>query len=366
MLASLPMSDNDDDSTKTEADEAIDAAWESLDAGDIAAARRRAALLDPEAADTLLLLAACCREEDDTTQAIALLRRATKAEPEWATPELWVAELLAMQPETMEEARQHAERALDLAEEEDEYLSAVALKAGLEAELGELDEARRTLADLPPPDASLGEVALALEIAELHLAVGEPAVAVARLRTLTAASPDVADAWYALGCAAAEVGDEAEMKAAWKRAWTLDSAPRDADDEGQPDDDEDDQNDEDEALDEDTVVAAAERALAELPARARALLRDVPIIVADLPAEADVDAGFDPRALGLFSGTAYPDMPHVGGQPGLTQIVLFLRNIERVAESDDELLEEIRITLLHETGHFFGLDEAALEGSGLG
>ena len=112
-------------------------------------------------------------------------------------------------------------------------------------------------------------------------------------------------------------------------------------------------------------MTTAEQALGELPERARALLRDVPIIVADLPAEADVDAGFDPRALGMFSGTAYPDMPHVGGQPGLTQIVLFLRNIERVAENDDELLEEIRVTLLHETGHFFGLDEAELEGANL-
>ena len=59
-------------------------------------------------------------------------------------------------------------------------------------------------------------------------------------------------------------------------------------------------------------------------------------------------------------------MPHVGGQPGLTQIVLVRRTIERGAEDEDELREEIRTTLLHETGHFFGLDEAELEGAGLG
>jgi predicted Zn-dependent protease with MMP-like domain len=202
----------------------------------------------------------------------------------------------------------------------------------------------------------VGDTALALEIAELHLAVGEAQVAVDRLRTLTAASPDVADAWYALGCAAAELGDDKEMRGAWKRAWKLDSAPRDG---------EDQEDDDAERLTEDMVSSAAEDALGELPDRARALLRDVPIIVAELPAESDVDTGLDPRALGLFSGTAYPDIPHVGGQPGLTQIVLFRRNIARVAESDDELREEIRVTLLHETGHFFGLDEAELEGAGL-
>jgi len=354
------MEDSDKTTTGSEPaiDASIDAAWEALEAGDVAGARRRAAPLDAEAPDTLLLLAACAREEGENPQALALLRRAAKADPAWATPELWIAELLATESETMEEAQRHAERALDLAEEEDEYLSALALKAGLEAELGELDEAKRTLSDLPPPDVALGDLPLALEIAELHQAVGEADVAVQRLKTLTAAHPDEADAWYALGCAAAELDDEAEMRAAWQRTWTLDSAPRDA--EGG------DNRKDDPRLDEETVSTVAEQALAELPDRARALLRDVPIIIAELPAEADVASGLDPRALGLFAGTAYPDMPHVGGQPGLTQIVLFRRNIERVAEDEGEMREELRVTLLHETGHFFGLDESELEGAGLG
>jgi predicted Zn-dependent protease with MMP-like domain/antitoxin component HigA of HigAB toxin-antitoxin module len=348
----------DPEDTTQEPETALDAAWEALEAGDVAEARRRAAKLAADEPDTLLLLAGCAREEGDAPAALELLRRAAEADPEWATPELWIAELLATEAETMEEAQRHAERALDLAEEEDEYLSALALKAGLEAELGELDDAKRTLADLPPPDVVVGDLPLALEIAELHQAVGEADVAVQRLKTLTGAHPDEPDAWYALGCAAAELDDEAEMRAAWKRTWVLDSAPRQEDGAGG--------SGGDPRLDEETVSGVAERALAELPDRARALLRDVPIIVAELPAEADVEAGLDPRALGLFTGTAYPDMPHVGGQPGLTQIVLFRRNIERVAEDEDELREELRVTLLHETGHFFGLDESELEGVGLG
>ena len=112
--------------------------------------------------------------------------------------------------------------------------------------------------------------------------------------------------------------------------------------------------------------AIAEAALEELPERARQLLRDVPIVIADQPAEADVDAGVDPRALGLFNGTAYPDASHLGGQPGLTQILIFRRNLERMAAGDEELREEIRATLLHETGHFFGMDDEELEGIGLG
>jgi len=343
-----------DETTQHDPNGALDAAWNALDAGDVATARRRAERLDPNAPETLLLLAACCRQEDDAAQAIELLRRASRVDPEWATPELWIAELLAAVPETTEEALRHVERALDLAEEEEEYLSALALKAGLEAELGEVDEAKRTLADLPPPDVALGDAALALEIADLHMALGDAEIARDRLRTLTTAEPELADAWHALGCAAADLGDEREMRDAWKRAWSLDAAPGAIREPEEP------------LLTEAEVGAVAEEALAELPERARALLRDVPVVVADIPAEDDVDGGLDPRALGLFAGTAHPDISNVGGQPGLTQIVLFRRNIERVAEDEEELREELRVTLLHETGHFFGLDESELEGAGLG
>ena len=37
-----------------------------------------------------------------------------------------------------------------------------------------------------------------------------------------------------------------------------------------------------------------------------------------------------------------------------------------MAETEDELLDEIRTTLLHETGHFFGMSEEDLDEVGLG
>jgi predicted Zn-dependent protease with MMP-like domain len=200
---------------------------------------------------------------------------------------------------------------------------------------------------------ALGDTEAALEIADLHLALGDAELARGRLRTLTAAEPGSADAWHALGCAASDLGDEDEMRAAWKQTWMLDSAPgasRGAE----------------RRLTDTEVGEIAEQALGELPDRARELLRGVPIVIAEQPAEADVEAGIDPRALGLFSGTAMPDFSHLGGQPGLTQILIFRRNLERVAASAEELREEIRTTLLHETGHFFGLSDDELDGLGLG
>ncbi|HXJ23714.1 MAG TPA: metallopeptidase family protein [Polyangia bacterium] len=334
-------------------DPRAESAWAALEAGDVAAARREAAGLDQGSPETLLLLAACAREEGDAQQALALTARAGEAAPDWATPALWQAELLAGDPARVEEALKLAARAVDLADDEEEYLSALALKAGLEVELGQTEEARQTLEDLPPPEVRLGDLQVGLEIADLHLAVGEVETARDRLRAVCEEFPDSPDAWHALGVAAAELDDEEEMLAAWKRTWELDSAPG--------------QRPADERLSEEELAAVAESALRELPERARELLGGIPIVVAELPAEADVEAGLDPRALGLFSGTAHPDAAtSLGGQPGLTQIVLFRRNLERAAADADELREEVRLTLLHEAGHFFGLSERELEEMGLG
>ena len=49
----------------------------------------------------------------------------------------------------------------------------------------------------------------------------------------------------------------------------------------------------------------------------------------------------------------------------ITNILLFRKNLERAATDAAHLVEEIRITVLHETAHYFGLDEDDLEELGL-
>ncbi len=46
-------------------------------------------------------------------------------------------------------------------------------------------------------------------------------------------------------------------------------------------------------------------------------------------------------------------------------ILLYQRNLERFVRTREELVEEIRITLVHEVGHFLGLDEDELYERGL-
>jgi predicted Zn-dependent protease with MMP-like domain len=331
----------------------LDQAWQLLEQGNPAGARALADKLAPSIdeegkADIFLLRAACAREEGHSAEALELLAQTIAVDPEWVTPELWTAELL-MSEDRAAEALSHAARALDLAEEEDEYLEAVAVKAGIEIELGKLPAARETLGELPPADEVQIDPIWALELGYLLLAVEDAAEARRRFQALADHDPELADAWYGVGLAAEAQDDENGKREAWSRVLKLD--------ERQPLNEP--------LLTEAEMASAAEEALAELPERARKLIQNVPILIADLPARDDVATGLDPRLLGLFAGTAHPDASSLGSAPHLTQILLFRKNLERVAGDVDELRDEIRTTLIHETGHFFGMSEDDLAALGL-
>ena len=117
------------------------------------------------------------------------------------------------------------------------------------------------------------------------------------------------------------------------------------------------------AVSEDELEQIALATLGRAPRPIRERLEQVPILIDDLPSEAIVADGLDPRLLGLFQGTPMPD----GGSavPAVTNILLFRGNLERFADDEEHLAEEIRITVLHETAHYFGLDEDDLEKLGL-
>jgi predicted Zn-dependent protease with MMP-like domain len=102
-------------------------------------------------------------------------------------------------------------------------------------------------------------------------------------------------------------------------------------------------------------------AIAQLPDPIRLRIEHVPVVVQDRPDRDVVEQGFDPRSLGMFDGVPYADQ----GAPTLTRILVFQRNVEDVVESEAELEDEVYVTLLHETGHFFGLSEEDLERRGL-
>jgi len=61
-----------------------------------------------------------------------------------------------------------------------------------------------------------------------------------------------------------------------------------------------------------------------------------------------------------------PNQSTMGSASLPSVISLFQRNLEAEADDDAELREQIRITVIHETAHYFGLSDDDLERLGLG
>jgi predicted Zn-dependent protease with MMP-like domain len=111
-----------------------------------------------------------------------------------------------------------------------------------------------------------------------------------------------------------------------------------------------------------------DRALAALPADMRKDLKGVPVTVEDIPQADDLldgDPPLSPTILGLFRGP--PLGEPCGPEDGkiCRSVVLYRKNLGRAVTSRDELLEQIRVTLLHEVGHLRGEDDLELAARGL-
>ena len=104
-----------------------------------------------------------------------------------------------------------------------------------------------------------------------------------------------------------------------------------------------------------------EQTLGELPKRFSDLLHNIAVIVEEEPSESDRRALEDPRyeLLGIFRGiprtrrtydmTSMPD-----------QIAIFRGPILRIAHNREEAVAQIRDTVIHELGHYFGLSDDAM------
>ena len=111
-----------------------------------------------------------------------------------------------------------------------------------------------------------------------------------------------------------------------------------------------------------------DRALGALPAEMRKDLTGVPVTVEDIPSSEDLlvgDPPLSPTILGLFRGPALGEPCGPEDGPVCRSVVLYRKNLARAVTSRDELLEQIRVTLLHEVGHLRGEDDLELAARGL-
>jgi len=102
--------------------------------------------------------------------------------------------------------------------------------------------------------------------------------------------------------------------------------------------------------------ALVAQALDGLPRTFREKLTNVAIIVEDLPPE---EAEREGLLLGLFHGIPRTEKSVFSASPP-DHIFLYQRNIEAICSSEEEVRRQIRATLLHEVGHYFGLSEDEL------
>jgi predicted Zn-dependent protease with MMP-like domain len=107
---------------------------------------------------------------------------------------------------------------------------------------------------------------------------------------------------------------------------------------------------------------AVKAALDELPDEFRPYLENVVVEVRARPDAALLEA-YDETddLLGLYVGVPLEEKgPERAGAPLPDRVAVFRDNLCALCETYEELIEEIRITVLHEIGHHFGLDEDRL------
>jgi len=110
-------------------------------------------------------------------------------------------------------------------------------------------------------------------------------------------------------------------------------------------------------------VKVVEKVLDSLPQEFRTRIRNVAVLVEDTPPNQPLSQSGRPRPLllGLFHGVPTTKKSVFDLPTGPDHIVLYQKNIEAVCSNETEVREQIRLTVIHELGHYFGMNEQQLK-----
>ena len=102
------------------------------------------------------------------------------------------------------------------------------------------------------------------------------------------------------------------------------------------------------------------QALAEVPDELARLVDNVVVLVEDDPPPGDR------LLLGLYEGVPLTERGqwYAGALPD--RITIYRRPILRICRDRDEVVEQVRITVVHEVAHHFGIDDDRLHDLGYG
>jgi predicted Zn-dependent protease with MMP-like domain len=96
-------------------------------------------------------------------------------------------------------------------------------------------------------------------------------------------------------------------------------------------------------------------ALDRIPDSLASLVQNLVVLVEDEPPESEPD-----DLLGLYDGVALTerDSRYAGALPD--RILIFRGPLLDYCDSEEQLVDEVRITVVHEVAHHFGIDDARL------
>lgn len=109
--------------------------------------------------------------------------------------------------------------------------------------------------------------------------------------------------------------------------------------------------------------AVVARALQTLPRRFRAKMKNIAVVVEDWAhPETLMEMGVEPpdTLYGLYRGVDLTRRDSSYGNVLPDTITIYQGPIEEDAETEEEMAELIRDVVIHEVGHYFGLDDEAL------
>jgi predicted Zn-dependent protease with MMP-like domain len=111
-------------------------------------------------------------------------------------------------------------------------------------------------------------------------------------------------------------------------------------------------------VDEERFETLVGDALDEIPDELAALMDNVVIVVEDEPEE--------PGLLGLYEGTPLTEREAYGGMELPDRITIYRNPICSVCDAEEDVVDEVLTTVVHEVAHHFGIDDDVLHELGWG
>lgn len=116
-------------------------------------------------------------------------------------------------------------------------------------------------------------------------------------------------------------------------------------------------------MERESFIKVVEEVLDSLPREFRKRIRNVAVLVEDFPQGQLPPAAARPNTLllGIFHGIPMTQKSVFDLRAGPDYVVLYQKNIEAVCRNEDEIRKQIRLTVIHEFGHYFGMNEEQLK-----